>query len=59
METDPVRMFVRMTLEGLAQAKAFADSMDMTLSELVRMLLQATGLDADPSPRNTSRRLTS
>lgn len=42
METYPVRMFVRMTPEGLAQAKALAESVDMTLSELVRMLLQAT-----------------
>ena len=41
METYPTRMFVRMTPEGLAQAKALAESMDMTLSELVRMLLQA------------------
>lgn len=48
METYPVRMFVRMTPEGLAQAKALAESVDMTLSELVRMLLRATRPGAAP-----------
>ena len=39
METYPVRMFVRMTPEGLAQAKALAESVDMTLSEFTPISL--------------------
>lgn len=41
MESYPHRMFVRMSSDGLAQAKALAASLDMSLSELVRLLLQS------------------
>lgn len=41
MESYPHRMFVRMSADGLAQAKALAASLDMSLSELVRLLLQS------------------
>lgn len=41
MENYPHRMFVRMSADGLAQARALATSLDMSLSELVRTLLES------------------
>lgn len=41
MEIYPRRMFVRMSADGLAQAHALATSLDMSLSELVRTLLES------------------
>ncbi len=41
MENYPHRMFVRMSADGLAQAHALAASLDMSLSELVRTLLES------------------
>ena len=50
MEAYPQRIFVRMTDEGAAQAKSLAASLDMTLSDLVRVLLQSSGPSVDKKP---------
>lgn len=50
METYPRRMFVRMSDDGLSQARSLAASLDMTLSELVRLLLQSARPDAGSTP---------
>ena len=50
METYPRRMFIRMSNEGATQAKLLASSLDMTLSDLVRVLLQSAGPIVDGRP---------
>ena len=50
METYPRRMFVRMSDDGLSRAHALAASLDMTLSELVRLLLQSARPETGSTP---------
>lgn len=50
MENYPRRMFVRMSDDGLSRAQTLAASLDMTLSELVRLLLQFARPETGTTP---------
>ena len=62
MENYPHRLFVRMSADGFAEAKALAASLDLSLSELVRLLLRSARPGSGPDSiivvdRNTAARL--
>lgn len=50
MDKYPHRIFVRMSDDGLAHARAVADSASLTLSQLVRLLLDGAGAEGDVPP---------
>lgn len=45
MDKYPRRIFVRMTDDGLAHARVVADAMNLTLSQLVRLLLDGATVE--------------
>lgn len=50
MDKYPRRIFVRMSDDGLAHARAVADSANLTLSQLVRLLLDGATVEGDVPP---------